>query len=275
MKTETQEQREEKVRSLRPIDDLLFQELAEDKAVVQEMLRVILSDNGLIVKKVTPQRIISNTRGRRVQLDALCRLGDGRECNIEVQRADNDDHLRRVRYNASGITWTRTKAGTPFKDIRDLCVIYISEFDFLKGGYTLYHVDKVVRETGERVNDGLEEIFVNTSIDDGSAVADLMRCFLQAEVSTKEFPELTRKMQWVKHTEEGVSTMSSVIERYYGEELQEARKEALEEGKMKQIARLKFLCQKMQAAGADMSEYIEATTDENILEKLCGKYGIS
>ena len=275
MKAETQEQREEKVRSLRPIDDLLFQELAEDKAVVQEMLRVILSDNGLIVKEVTPQRIISNTRGRRVQLDALCRLGDGRECNIEVQRADNDDHLRRVRYNASGITWTRTKAGIPFKDIRDLCVIYISEFDFLKGGHTLYHVDKVVRETGERVNDGMEEIFVNTSIDDGSAVADLMRCFLQAEVSTKEFPELTRKMQWVKHTEEGVSTMSAVIEKFYGEELQEARKEAQEQGEKKTENTFARLSAAMQEHGCPSDDIVRTMSDADFRKEMMKKFGIS
>ena len=50
---------------------------------------------------------------------------------------------------------------------------------------------------------------------------------------------------------------------------------SIEEDKTEQIARLKLLRQKIQDSSADMAEYIEATTDENILEKLCGKYDIS
>lgn len=33
-------------------------------------------------------------------------MGDGTKCNIEVQRADNDDQLKRVRFNASSIIVT-------------------------------------------------------------------------------------------------------------------------------------------------------------------------
>ena len=54
------------------------------------------------------------------------------------------------------------------EDILELYIIYISEFDYLKGGLTTYHIDKVIRENGEIVDDGLHEIFVNTAVDDGS-----------------------------------------------------------------------------------------------------------
>ena len=117
------------------------------------------------------------------------------------------------------------------------------------------------------------------NIDDGSAVADLMRCFLQAEVSTKEFPELTRKMQWVKHTEEGVSTMSAVIERYYGEELQEARKEALEKGQAKG-AKLtkdayKRLAEAMKHGGYSSDDLVRIMLDEAFCDEMMQKFGIS
>lgn len=36
---------------------------------------------------------------------------------------------------------------------------------------------KYYKETGTAVEDGLHEIFVNTAIDDGSTIADLMNCF--------------------------------------------------------------------------------------------------
>ena len=265
----TQAEKEEIIRRLRPIDDALFEVLAEDIEVIQEMLRVILSDNKLIVDRVIPQRTVANLLGRAVRLDAWCHLGDGRECNVEVQRADNDDHLRRVRYNSSGITWTETNKGTDFKDIPDLCVIYISEFDFLGGGHTTYHIDKVVRETGMRVSDGLEEIFVNTNIDDGSAVADLMRCFLQSNVSNPKFPALSRKMNGIKNTKEGMHSMSAVIDKYYGEEIQEVRKEAHAEG----VDSFAHLCQVV-AAKEGQEAMNRVINDPDFREEMFAQYNL-
>lgn len=63
--------------------------------------------------------------------------------------------------------------------MEDLYVVYLSEFDVFHKGYTKYHVDSVIRETGEIVKDGLERIFVNTEIKDGTELSELMSCFLE------------------------------------------------------------------------------------------------
>lgn len=95
----TAKEKLEKVRDLRPIDDVFFEVLAANPAVCQEILRVIMEDNLLVVSDVIVQASEQNIYGRSVRLDALCTLGNGTKCNIEVQRSDNDDHLKRVRYN--------------------------------------------------------------------------------------------------------------------------------------------------------------------------------
>ncbi|MCI8428048.1 MAG: hypothetical protein HFJ03_11075, partial [Lachnospira sp.] len=74
----------------RPIDDVLFEVLASDKDFCQEILRVILEDEALIVEEVEVQKEEKNLVGRSVRLDALCILGDGTLCNVEVQRSNND-----------------------------------------------------------------------------------------------------------------------------------------------------------------------------------------
>ena len=51
----TVEEKIEKVKELRPIDDVLFEVLAEDREVCEEMLRVILEDDKLIVHDVITQ----------------------------------------------------------------------------------------------------------------------------------------------------------------------------------------------------------------------------
>ena len=58
-------------------------------------------------------------------LDAKCQLEDGRIVNIEVQRADDDDHQRRVRYNGALLTTNLTNPSTKFAEIPDVIVVFI------------------------------------------------------------------------------------------------------------------------------------------------------
>lgn len=204
----------EKVKDFRPIDDVFFEVLAQNIGVCQEILRVILEDDDLIVNSVITQSSERNLCVRSVRLDALCTLGNGIKCNIEVQRSNNDNHLRRARFNASMITITDSNPGETFNEVLELYIVYISEFDFLKRGKTIYHVEKILRETGETVDDGLHEIFVNTVIDDGTVISDLMSCFLKKEVKNPKFPKLSAEVTRLKETEGGAQTVCEVMEKY-------------------------------------------------------------
>lgn len=82
----TEEQYLEDLKKLRPIDDVFFEVLASNKEVCEEILRTILEDNSLVVDEVITQESERNLFGRSVRLDALCTLGNGTKCNIEVQR---------------------------------------------------------------------------------------------------------------------------------------------------------------------------------------------
>lgn len=208
------QEKQEKVKDLRPIDDVFFEVLAKNTSVCQEILRVILEDNDLIVIQVITQNSERNLYGRSVRLDALCTLGNGTQCNIEVQRSNNDNHLKRVRFNAASITVKESNPGDYFKDILELYIVYISESDFLKEGKTIYHVDKVLRETGTVIDDGLHEIFVNTQIDDGTDIAELMSCFKQKEVNNPKFPETSAEVTRLKETEGGTTAVCEVMEKY-------------------------------------------------------------
>ena len=136
-----------------------------------------MEDDSLVVTSVITQSDERNLYGRSVRLDALCTLGNGTKVNVEVQRSDNDNHLKRARFNASSITVRESETGTKFEEVLELYIVYISEFDFLKGDKTIYHVEKVLRENGQVIDDGLHEIFVNTAVDDGTEIAELMSCF--------------------------------------------------------------------------------------------------
>lgn len=219
----TEQQKKEKVRDLRPIDDVFFEVLASNISVCQEMLRTILEDDSIVVTNVITQSDERNLYGRSVRLDALCVLGSGAKVNVEVQRSDNDNHLKRARFNASSITVKDSNPGTKFDEVLELYIVYISEFDFFKGEKTIYHIEKVLKETGEIVDDGLHEIFVNTSIDDGTDIADLMSCFTKKEVKNAKFPALSSEVMRLKETEGGVQAVCDVMQKYIDETMHEER----------------------------------------------------
>lgn len=178
----------EEAKKLNPIDDLMFRTMAEDKNFCEEILRVFLSDPRLSVLESTSQYAGTNLQGRSVILDAKCILGDGRETDIEVQKANDTDHQRRVRYNGAILTTNLTDPGAKFQNIPDVCVVFISRFDLFSGNPSLYHVDRVIRETGKVVDNGFEEVYVNAKVKDGSEVAELMEVFVDDAATTANFP---------------------------------------------------------------------------------------
>ena len=137
----TLEEKKARIANFRPIDDVFFEVLAENIEVCQEILQTIIGDKDLVVLQSVVQKDLMNLYGRSVRLDALCTLGDGKKVNIEVQRSDDDDHLRRVRFNSASITVRDSYTGEKFSDVEDLIIVFISERDFIGEGKTmLLHV---------------------------------------------------------------------------------------------------------------------------------------
>ena len=222
----TIEEKKRKVQDFRPIDDAFFEVLADDTSFCQEMLRILLDDDELIVEDVIVQSSERNIYGRSVRLDALCAFADGKKCNVEVQRSDKDDHLRRVRFNASSIAIKDSQMRQKFKKIEDIMVVYISQFDIFNGNRVIYHVDNVIRETGEIVDDGLARVFANTQVKDGTTVSEYLDYFLKKEVNDSKFPELTKRMNYLKYQEGGLQAVCEVMERYERKAAQKATQEA-------------------------------------------------
>ena len=218
---------------LNPIDDLMFCKMAEHKEFCEEILRVILEDDGLTVIEAIPQWQGKNLTGRSVVLDAKCVTGDGRHINIEVQKSDDDNHLKRARYNAAVLTTNISETGKKFEFIPDVCIVFISKFDIFDGGLPLYHIDKVVRETGQVIEDGLTEIFVNTVNYDGSKPARLMKLFTENDAySNDEFPVTSELKSRLKSSEGGSRAMNEILEKLISDEKRESEKRGREEGIM-------------------------------------------
>lgn len=254
------------------IDDVLFTKAAEDKKFCEEILRTILDDQELIVVRSTPQSKLQNLKGRSVVFDALCKLKGGAMVDIEVQKANNDDHLKRVRYNSAVLTANITNTGTKFRRVPNVIVIFISKFDVFKDGYALYHVDKIVRETSRKVEDGLEEIYVNSAVKDGSKVSELMELFVDLKAYNKdEFPVVSETKKIYKETEVGVQTMCEITEKLCKKREKKGFAEGEARGKSKGILfTLKNMMRNLGLTADKALDVCEVPTNERAfyLEKL-------
>ena len=264
----TLEEKKEQVKNFRPIDDTFFEVLADDIGVCQEMLRIILEDEKLIVKDVIVQSSERNLYGRSVRLDALCILGNGKKCNVEVQRSNKDHHLKRVRFNASVITVRDSQTDDKFEETIDLIVVYISEFDIFKRGRVIYHVDSVIRETQEKVDDGLERVFVNTAVKDGTTISEYMDCFLQKEIDNAKFPKLTNRVHYLKHEEGGVNAVCEIMKKYSDEAYKQGEEAGKEIGQRQaNIAAIKNMIIRFQATKeVILEDYTESEYNTAIAE---------
>lgn len=227
-------------RKLNPIDDDLFKKMAEGVEFCQEIIRVILDDHDLQVIELKDQNSVKNLQGRSVVLDVRCINHLGEHITVEVQKSDGDEHQRRVRYNSSCVTANITDPGSKFKDVPELCAIYISKRDFFGKGKTIYHVDRVLRETGEVVDNGLTEIYVNAHVKDGSPTSELMTIFTQDDAYDEEkFPVTSRRKRYFKEDQKGVEEMCEIMDMIrqdgYAEGLEAGTAAGMEQGQIQLV----------------------------------------
>lgn len=215
----TDEEKQQFVLDLVMMDDIMFESMCEDPCAVEEMLQTMLNEPNLRIKYDTlvAQKSIRNLRGRSIRMDAYVAGQEDKVFNVEIQKSDNCNHVKRVRYNASLITVQNSEPGDDFEDIQELCVIYITKNDIFDGGLTVYHVQNTIQETGRVIDNGFKEVYINAEIKDGSKISKLMDVFqlkVLDEDVRKIFPNTFKKFQSLKYDKKEVDRMCDKVEAY-------------------------------------------------------------
>ena len=216
-------------RGLRPIDDTFMQKLGEDLEFCQELLQVAMDNPHLKVISCSTQKALHNIDTRSVTIDIKCEDEDGTIFAVEVQKANDDDHQKRVRYNSSCVQIQSLEKGASFKELPDLYMIFITEKDFLKKERVIYHIDRVIRETGEVISNGYQEIYINAQIDDGTDLAEYMKILKSETVcNNSKFPVICNLTNYYKNGN-GSDNMCQAVEDYAKEYAERYAKEYAKE----------------------------------------------
>ena len=228
--TKKQEADLQRIRQFRLIDDVFMNKVFEDKSCVELLLQIILNRTDLYVKNVDSQHGISNLQGRAVRLDILAVDDSGKIYNIEVQKNDHGAQTKRARYNSSLLDANITEAGNQYENLKETYVIFITENDVMQAGHPIYHIDRIVKETGENFNDEAHIIYVNAQIQDETALGKLMHDFFCVNAENMKYSILAERVRYFKETKKGVVDMSSVMEELIEEGIAKGREmEKIEE----------------------------------------------
>lgn len=218
-KERTERKREEALEAIGKLslmdDNLMTLVFDRNIETTELLLNVILERDDLNVIEVVGQREYKNPMpgGRSVTIDIYAKDGDGKIYDIEVQRASAGADVRRARFHSSMIDTKMLKAGQEFKEIHESYVIFITAGDVLGAGCSLYHVNRMIEETGTYFGDGSHIIYVNGSYkDDNDPVGRLMHDFRCLSSVDMFYPALARQMRYFKETEGGQEIMCQVFE---------------------------------------------------------------
>lgn len=214
---EKQRLREEDLQRLRGFrlmdDDFLGIVFDGNIEATELLLNIILGRNDMVVTQVVGQREIKNPNGRSVRLDIHAVDSEKKHYDVEVQREDRGAGAQRARFNSSMLNTRMLKPGEKFSKLAEGYVIFITENDVLGKDLSLYHIDRVIKETNELFGDGSHIIYVNGAYkNDEDPVGKLMHDFRCIDADDMNYSVLADRVRYFKESEGGIETMCRVME---------------------------------------------------------------
>ncbi len=222
-----------KIKEFRLLDDDFMSKVFEDDyECIELLLHIIMEKPDLKVKNARTQYSIKNLLGRSVRLDIHAVDTIGKKYNIEVQRADKGAGAKRARYNSSVIDTNSLLPGSKFADLPETYIIFITETDVMGDNKPIYHIDRVVKETGKYFGDEAHIIYVNGEYRGDTPLGQLMHDFSCKNPSDMYYKILADKTRYFKEDKEGVAAMCKIVEDLIDSEKKEIALKMLQDGKL-------------------------------------------
>ena len=93
--------------------------------------------------------------------------------------------------------------GEKLENLVETYVIFITEHDVLGKGKPIYHIDRVIKETGENFGDEAHILYVNGEYRDKSPIGILMHDFSCTEAKDMKYRALAERVRYFKEDEKG------------------------------------------------------------------------
>lgn len=209
---------------LRLLDDVLMVFVFDENIpAVELVLRILLQEQDLSIQCVETQKERRNLYGHSVRMDVVARDAAGRQFDLEVQREKERWMPQRLRYYSSMTDTRMLDSGRNYGDLQDSYTIFIMEDDIGKRGQPFYCFK---RWDGTReMEDGSYLFYVNGEYEGDDPIGRLMHDFRCTRAEDMYYPELAERVKYLKDHTEGRHFMSSILDEWKKEIVEETRKE--------------------------------------------------
>ena len=214
----SKEERLQEAKGFTLMSDVFMSVALEDIAACEYVIRILMGKPDLVVIDVKTQYTISKITSHDARLDVLAEItavdSKNKLVTIEIQRRDTVDHARRTRFYGSMIDSEYLQKGKTYSELPDVYIFYISETDIWKSGKTTYEVVKTLG--GQPYDDGIHTVYINTAVNDGSAIAALMQYFKNCDPNDDSQGALSDRVQKLKSNKEG-EFMCELTQKWYND----------------------------------------------------------
>ena len=201
------------------VEDIKFREIAKSKEAIQEILRVILDEDDLIVLESIEQKNITESIFHGVILDCLCKLSTGELTNIEMQIEFKNAPVKRMRYNQSAMTIAHSPKDKYFdyNKIPNIISIMFCEFDIFGSREPIYEIKRIVNGSDVICENGVREIYVNLTAETReNKLKELFNILKKIDYMNKQlFPNLTETKKKYNDLKGGDRIMSGLTREIY------------------------------------------------------------
>ena len=257
------------ISSLTLMDDLFMKVVLQDSKCTEYILQTILDNAKLKLKKQILQKNLPNLHGHSLILDCLCEDETNNIYNIEIQNNISGAQPKRARYHAALLDTHSLKRGNDFTQLPRSYVIFITAKDVLHGQQPIYHVDRMIRESGKPFSDESHIIYFNTSYIDNSPLGKLAEDFHALETNMMHSPILSKRVEALKNFnthQKGDQEMNVLLEQYRQKALQEGMEKGMEKGSLANKKAMKLMG--LLAEEGRIEDIKKASVDQEYLQNL-------
>ena len=217
------------------MDDDFMRVVLKDVRCTEYILQTILKKPRLRVKEQVLQEDLKNLQGRSVILDCLCTDESGAVYNIELQNKRYGASPLRARYHAGIIDIHILKAGENFNRLPESYVIFICGKDVLKENRQIYHVKRIIEESGNTFPDKAQIIYINTEKSSDDELGRMIKDFYTEDPKEIRSTVLARRIAEIKIPSKEEKGEDAEMTTYYDRLKRQWKKEGKAEGKAEGI----------------------------------------
>ena len=189
----------------------------ENIKATELVLRIILDKDDIEILEVTAQDDVPSLQGRGIRLDVFAKDSKGKLYDIEVQCSERGAGFKRARYNSSLLDANILEKGSEHEELPETYVIFITREDTIGRNLPIYHIERMIKETNEEINDGAHIIYVPASYVSDTPLGKLMADFRNPNPNTMNYKEIAEKAKVLKETEGGKVKMCAITEKWYND----------------------------------------------------------